>query len=74
MINGLALLPVLLSLIGPPSEIVPNGGGTTLECPQGGGGGGAKRDDECRAGSAKQRKEQRGKGVVAIAHRLKCRL
>ncbi|KAI6171989.1 Protein patched-like protein 1 [Aphelenchoides besseyi] len=33
MINGLALLPVLLSLIGPPCEIKPINGGTVLECP-----------------------------------------
>jgi hypothetical protein len=32
MINGLALLPVMLSLIGPPCE-VSNGGKNYLECP-----------------------------------------
>ncbi|KAF7638648.1 SSD domain-containing protein [Meloidogyne graminicola] len=34
LINGLALLPVLLSLIGPPCEIKPfDGDGTKLDCP-----------------------------------------
>uniref|UniRef100_A0A915PEB4 SSD domain-containing protein n=1 Tax=Meloidogyne floridensis TaxID=298350 RepID=A0A915PEB4_9BILA len=34
LINGLALLPVLLSLIGPPCEITPfDGDGTQLACP-----------------------------------------
>ncbi|KAI6242942.1 Protein patched-like protein 1 [Aphelenchoides fujianensis] len=37
MINGLALLPVLLSLAGPPCEITPVGGGNVLECPGDGG-------------------------------------
>jgi hypothetical protein len=34
MINGLALFPVLLSLIGPPCEITPVNGGNRLECPE----------------------------------------
>jgi predicted RND superfamily exporter protein len=33
MINGLALFPVLLSLIGPSCEIVPIDGGNRLDCP-----------------------------------------
>jgi hypothetical protein len=33
LINGLALLPVLLSLIGPPSEVTPNDGGSRLPAP-----------------------------------------
>ncbi|CAD5211462.1 unnamed protein product [Bursaphelenchus okinawaensis] len=33
MINGLAMLPVLLSLIGPPCEVVPRGGGKVLAVP-----------------------------------------
>jgi hypothetical protein len=34
MINGLALLPVLLSLIGPPCEVVSKDGKPYLECPE----------------------------------------
>uniref|UniRef100_A0A915DZN8 SSD domain-containing protein n=1 Tax=Ditylenchus dipsaci TaxID=166011 RepID=A0A915DZN8_9BILA len=33
MFNGLAMLPVMLSLIGPPCEIEPIGGGRSLACP-----------------------------------------
>ncbi|KAI1720235.1 patched family domain-containing protein [Ditylenchus destructor] len=33
MFNGLAMLPVMLSLIGPPCEVVPIDGGRVLPCP-----------------------------------------
>ena len=33
LLNGLVLLPVVLSFIGPPSEVVPTGGGSRLKTP-----------------------------------------